>query len=87
MAMAACCYRNRAAHFFQRRCRLSRLAFPLARSDNVTCLDDFSAGDPDNIASFVSHPTFLLVIANVSQPPSRRSKPGWSAPSTGSKTT
>lgn len=38
----------------------------LRRGDSVVCLDDFSTGDPENIAPFLSHPGFEFQRADVS---------------------
>ncbi|MFH9725155.1 UDP-glucuronic acid decarboxylase family protein [Streptomyces sp. NPDC017254] len=38
----------------------------LRRGDSVVCLDNFSTGDPENIAPFLSHPGFAFVHADVS---------------------
>ncbi|MFF8595615.1 UDP-glucuronic acid decarboxylase family protein [Streptomyces sp. NPDC015220] len=39
----------------------------LRRGDEVVCLDDFSTGDPSNIAAFIGNPAFELVRGDVSQ--------------------
>ncbi|MEU5538196.1 UDP-glucuronic acid decarboxylase family protein [Streptomyces sp. NPDC020362] len=39
----------------------------LRRGDEVVCLDDFSTGDPANIAAFLGNPAFELVRGDVSR--------------------
>ncbi|MFF4255274.1 UDP-glucuronic acid decarboxylase family protein [Streptomyces sp. NPDC001663] len=39
----------------------------LRRGDEVVCLDDFSTGDPENIAPFIGNPAFELVRTDVSR--------------------
>ncbi|MEU6281675.1 UDP-glucuronic acid decarboxylase family protein [Streptomyces sp. NPDC047028] len=39
----------------------------LRRGDEVVCLDDFSTGDPANIAAFLQNPAFELVRGDVSR--------------------
>ncbi|KES06040.1 epimerase [Streptomyces toyocaensis] len=39
----------------------------LRRGDKVVCLDDFSTGDPANVAAFLSDPAFELVRCDVSR--------------------
>ncbi|MBB4983922.1 dTDP-glucose 4,6-dehydratase [Streptomyces sp. SFB5A] len=38
----------------------------MRRGDSVVCLDDFSTGDPENIAPLLSHPGFAFQHADVS---------------------
>ncbi|MFD8643724.1 UDP-glucuronic acid decarboxylase family protein [Streptomyces zaomyceticus] len=38
----------------------------LRRGDSVVCLDNFSTGDPENIAPLLSHPRFTFLHADVS---------------------
>lgn len=40
----------------------------LAQGTDVTCVDDFSTGRPENISGLRDHPGFRLVQANVSEP-------------------
>ncbi|MFF7183528.1 NAD-dependent epimerase/dehydratase family protein [Streptomyces sp. NPDC008121] len=39
----------------------------LRRGDSVVCLDDFSTGDPENIAHLLSEPSFEFLHADVSE--------------------
>ncbi|WP_225833524.1 UDP-glucuronic acid decarboxylase family protein [Streptomyces sp. NK08204] len=39
----------------------------LRRGDEVVCLDDFSTGDPANVAAFLQNPAFELVRTDVSR--------------------
>ncbi|MFG2638398.1 UDP-glucuronic acid decarboxylase family protein [Streptomyces sp. NPDC048362] len=39
----------------------------LRRGDEVVCLDDFSTGDPANVAAFLEDPAFELLVGDVSR--------------------
>ncbi|MFF0273525.1 UDP-glucuronic acid decarboxylase family protein [Streptomyces sp. NPDC094447] len=39
----------------------------LRRGDSVVCLDDYSTGDPENIAHLLDHPSFEFLHADVSE--------------------
>lgn len=40
----------------------------LARGDDVTILDDFSTGSPENVAPLLDHPGFRIVVDSVTDP-------------------
>jgi UDP-glucuronate decarboxylase len=40
----------------------------IARGDEVTCVDNYLTGDPDNVAHLAGHPRFQLVRHDITQP-------------------